>query len=201
MQRRGTTFDSPTLVPLVLILSLFLIAMMSYSATRPERAQADYTIDAVYLVLSPQPTLDATRLRTAGVRLVASASELQATPAQAIIIDRDALDSVDAVWLASQYRQGKLIVGIDIPILELAQRADYANTQSGIGNYPQDYKGQSFYSLFYDMTEQSGVTRGGTGSDIIYSTDDFNGRLRIEAQNSQAKLNPPQSPRPTPPRR
>lgn len=188
-------------MPLVLILSLLLVALVGYSATRPERAQADYTIDAVYFALSPRPALDITKVREAGIRPVASAAELKATPAQAIIVDGEALDSIDAAWLASEYRQGKLIVGIDIPILELAKRAGYANTRSGIADYLQDYKGQSFYSLFYDMTEQSGVTRGGTGSEIIYSTDDFIGRLRIETQSSQAQLNPPQSPRPMTPRR
>lgn len=190
-------------MPLVVILSLLLVAMIGYSATRPAPAQADYTINAVYLTLNPHPALDTAKLRATGIRPVSSLAELVtvAVSAQAIIVDRDALSGLDAAWLAAQYRQGKLIVGIDVPILDLAQRAGYSDTRSEVAQYLQDYGGRPFYSLFYTMTERSGVSRSGTGSDIIYSTEDFIARLRLEAQNSQAQLNPPQAPRPALPRR
>jgi hypothetical protein len=192
---------SPTTAPAVLLLlGLLLAALLGYSATRPERAGADETISAVYLVRGLQRSLDADMLRAAGVRLVTSAEELAAAApsAQAIIIDRDALDTVDPAWLATQYRQEKLIGGVNIPSLLLAEWIGYQNIRPNVGGFLQDYGGRPFYFWFYDMTEQSGVRRGGASSDAFSSTEDFIGRLRYATESSQAQLNPPQyGPRPT----
>jgi hypothetical protein len=205
--RRHLPDSSPAAAPSVfLLLTLLLAALIGHDATRPARVGADDTLNAVYLVRSPQAFLDAEKLHAAGVRLVTSAAELEAAApsAQAIIIDRDALDTVDPAWLAAQYRQEKLIGGVNIPSLLLAERTGYLNPGSGVGGFLQDYGGRPFYAMFYEMTERSGTRRGGAVSDAIYSTEGFIGILRYATESSQAQRNPPQlapgpaRPRPSP---
>lgn len=195
MRRQGTS-SAAMAAPLsvAVLLSLLLTAMIGYNVAKPQSAQADYTINAVYLTSGTTPVLDLVAVRATGIRTVLTATEMQSAAATAdvIVIDRAALAKVESAWLASQYRQGKLIAGINIPIAELAAWAGFKNEQAGIEGYLQNYGGSPFYSWFYNMTEQSGVTRGGTGSDLIYGTDDFLGRLRIESQNARAQLNPQQ---------
>lgn len=116
------------------------------------------------------------------------------------MIDGALLWQVDPTWLAQQQRQGKLIVGLDIPFNELARLAEYP---SG-GAFLSSFGGRSFYSYLYDLGG-CGIGQGGSGSDAIYSARSFPGFLRwlIERADCAARPTPfpqtgPARPRPTP---
>lgn len=179
------------------------MALLAALAARPSRGEAANAIDAVFFVAPQSSSLDPARVREAGIRVVTSAVALQAAApaARVVMLDRAVVPLVSGDWLAGQCAQGKRIVGIDIPIIELPQLADF-HPGSGLGNFLQEYGGRPFYSWFYQRTERSGVGRGGAGSDIIYSTDDFLGRLRSQGVGSQADYTPTRSPaEPPPPQR
>jgi hypothetical protein len=180
---------------MLLILSLFLVAMIGASAMRLHAAEADETINAVYFV-GESPMMDSEQAKQAGIRITRSATEFQAAAASArtIIVDREMVQDVPRDWLADQFRQGKLIVGLNIPSLELADYAGNRAEAGNLGNFLQDFGGQPFYSWFYKRTELSGVGRSGSSSDIIYSTEDFLAHLRGTSESSQADYTPTRSP-------
>ncbi len=194
-----SSMDVTPLKPLAVVLALLLVAMLWASATKPEHAGADYTINAVYFP-GASPVIDPAQTSQVGIRIVSSAAALQAEAetADAVIIDRASMSAVSGDWLANQLRQGKLIVGLNIPIVELAQFAGYTTDAGRLERYLQDYGGRPFYSWFYQRTERSGVTRGGTGSEFIYSTEDFLGRLRIKSEGARTDFTLPRSPSQSP---
>lgn len=159
-------------------------------------------INAVYLTAGRSPVLTGAVIRELGIRPVATFAALQAgaASADAIIIDRALLPRVESRWLAEQQRQGKLIVGLDIPIAELADRAEHAG---GVGGYAQGYGGRPFYSYLYAI--RCGEARyGGSGSDAIYSARVFLGLLHFAAEQVDCAARPtptpatgPARPRPT----
>jgi hypothetical protein len=183
------------LKPLVFVLALLLAAMIGASATRPDRAGADDTINAVYLA-GATPAIDPHQARRAGIRIVSSVADFQSTApgVDAIILDRETLSAVSRDWLADQLRQSKLIVGLNIPIVELAAYSGYERYSAGLGNFLQDYSGQLFYSMLYQRTELSGVKRTGSGSDAIHSTAGFLGLLRLKTEGATTDYTPTRSP-------
>jgi len=192
--------------PLAIALTLLLTAMLAALALRPARADADDPINAVYFS-GPTPVIDRAELRAAGVRLVTTFAAFQsaATTADAIILDRETLPSVDRDWLAEQLRQSKLIVGLNIPIVEVAAYTRFERYSPGLGNFLQDYGGQPFYSYVLQRTELSSVKRTGAGSDRIYSAKGFLGLLRFMTEQvttdytpTRSPSDPPLRPRPRP---
>lgn len=193
--RRIGSASTSSLFSLVLILSVFLAAMIGATFLRPTHAGADYTINAVYLA-GASPVIDTSQTRQAGIRIVSTVDALQAeaATAHAVIIDQESMSAVSGEWLADQVQQGKLIVGLNIPIVELAAYVGYQSEPGRLERYLQDYGGRPFYAWFYERTERSHVNRSGTGSDIIYSTEDFLARLRSKSVGSQTDYTPPRSP-------
>lgn len=192
--------------PLVFSLTFLLITMLAALALRPSRAEADNPINAVYFS-GPTPVIDRAELRAAGVRLVSSFAAFQsaATTADTVILDRESLPSVDRDWLAEQLRQSKLVVGLNVPIVEVAAYTRFERYSPGLGNFLQDYGGQPFYSYVLQRTERSSVKRTGAGSDRIYSAKGFLGLLRFMTEQvttdhtlTRSPSDPPLPTRPRP---
>ncbi len=185
--------------PLLLVLVLLLAAFLVRSVVQPQRIRADEPLNAVYLADTARAPLDLAQARRAGVRVVSSVAALhiEAATADAVILDRGTLAMVDRDWLNGQLRQGKLIVGLDIPIEMLAEMAGYQKNYSG---YLQDHGDHPFYAWFHERTERSGVRLSGSGSDRIYSPEGFLGLLRITAKSVRTEHNPPGSEQPGKPR-
>jgi hypothetical protein len=158
--------------------TLFLTTLLSilfgtdYALDHPRAATPDGApINAVYFTDGYSAVLTPERARALGMRPVATARALrdEAESADAIIIDRPMLSFVPPQWLTQQYRQGKTIAGINIPIAELARIAEY---EGGVGGFLESYGGRSFYAYFYRRSGCGGYYGGG-GSDAIYSTRTF----------------------------
>jgi hypothetical protein len=151
---------------------LTLLFGADYALDQPRAATpGGEPINAVYFTDGYSAVLTRERARAYGMRPVMTTRALrdEAESADAIIIDRAMLPFVPPQWLAQQYRQGKAIAGINIPIAELARIAEY---EGGVGGYLDSYGGRSFYAYFYRRRECGGYY-GGSGSDAIYSTRTF----------------------------
>ena len=157
--------------------ALFLTTLLTclfgadYALDRPRAATSDgEPLNAVYFTDGYSALLTMERARALGMRTVATTRALrdEAETADAIIIDRPMLRLVPPQWLAQQYRQGRTIAGINIPIVELARIAEY---ERGVGGYLEGYGGRPFYAYFYDRRECGGYY-GGSGSDAIYGNID-----------------------------
>ena len=158
-------FWSATLFLTTLLICLF---GADYALDHPQAATPDgEPLNAVYFTDGYSAVLTVDRARALGMRPVATARALQdeGESADAIIIDRPMLRLVPPRWLAQQYRQGKLILGLNIPIAELARIAEY---DGGVGGYLESFWGRPFYSYFYGRRE-CGIYYSGSGSDAIYS--------------------------------
>lgn len=156
------------------------------------------SLNAVYFTTGYSAALTPADARSLGIEPVATFAALQvkAATADAIIIDREALPQVPTSWLAQQHRRGALIIGINIPSVELAQRAEY---EGRVGDYLQSYGGRAFYSYFYQR-RVCGGRRSGSGSDAIYSTGIIVWLLHKAQQEDCPLLLPssqPARPRPT----
>jgi hypothetical protein len=158
--------------------TLFLTTLLTclfgadYALDHPRAATSGgEPINAVYFTDGYSAVLTVDRARALGMRPVATARKLQdeAERADAIIIERAMLPLVPPRWLAQQYRQGKTIAGINIPIAELARIAEY---EGRVGGYLDSYGGRSFYAYFYRRRECGGYY-GGSGSDAIYNVSTF----------------------------
>jgi hypothetical protein len=131
-------FWSATLFLTTLLICLF---GADYALDHPQAATPDgEPLNAVYFTDGYSAVLTVDRARALGMRPVATARALQdeGESADAIIIDRPMLRLVPPRWLAQQYRQGKLILGLNIPIAELARIAEY---DGGVGGYLERFWG------------------------------------------------------------
>lgn len=148
---------------------------------------------AIYYPDPTAPVLDLALAHEWGIQLVGSPAEpftltTRAAP-EAVIIDRAVLALVDTTWLRDQQRQGRLIVGLNVPSVQLATITGYTGAT---GSFRQDCAGQPFYSFTYQWQQDGRVTQAGLSSDAITSPLGFIGRLASELQTQrESKVQPP----------
>lgn len=114
------------LVALVAVVWQRMLSAPSASSTAlppPPRPQ----INGIYLADPQSSAVRPEQARGYGVRVVSSVPGLVAgsATADAIIIDAARFERVDAVWLATQLRDGKVIAALNVPIARLAALPGY----------------------------------------------------------------------------
>lgn len=196
-----------------LLLVVFLAAgMVAQSMLRTRSAEAGETVRADQLALNvayladPQrPQLDLTQARLAGVRVASSAPALQRLGQQTegVMIDQSMLAAVDRGWLVAQQKQGKLIVGINIPFSQLASATNFSSLAPP-PPYVEDWSGQALYSLLWRV-EQGPRSHDASASDRIVDTTALLGTVRTqldllgEARRAVATVEPTPANAPTRP--
>jgi hypothetical protein len=157
-----------------------LVAAASTWGTPPGTAQSAAST-AVYLPDPTAPALDLAAARRQGVRIVTGPTALvdvaSGTATGAILLDRARFDALPAAWLAAQVRQGRIVVGFDVPADRFARRAGLDRNLS-TANMRLDWQGTPFYSWAYQRESGGRITNAGLHSDALASTAAFLGRLR-----------------------
>lgn len=164
---------------------------------QPTDAAPSAVRTAVYLPDPTAPALDLAAVREQGVRVVADAPALLEVTARtttgAILLDRATFDTVPAAWLAAQVRQGRLVVGFDVPADRFTRLAGLDRHLS-TANMRLDWQDVPFYSWAYQRESDGQITNAGLNSDALYSTAVFLGRLRDKLDGAPAPapgLGPP----------
>lgn len=105
--------------------------------------------------------------------MVASLPELADNPAppDAIIVDASRFDQVDSAWLGAQLRQGRHIVGINVPFSRLEQLPGYRQPRDP-ARFREDPGGRLFFSALYHYADAPGA-QWVAQSDRIYSPEGF----------------------------
>jgi hypothetical protein len=197
----------------LLLITLLTLAMVAQSIAASHRTDASEVVrveqlalNVAYLADPQRPQLDLAQARLAGARVTNSAAEARrlGEGAEGIIIDRPMLTAVDHDWLVAQHRQGKLIVGVNVPFSQLAAAADFP-MPPGPGSYREEWPGRTFYSFSWRV-QQGSRSQGATGSDHVADTVALLGvvgsQLRVlhEARNSISTIRPTPSGAPIRPR-
>jgi len=150
---------------------------------------------AVYLPDPSAPALDLAAVREQGVQVVADPTALfevtSRTTTGAVLLDRAMFDALPAAWLAAQVRQGRIVVGFDVPADRFTRLAGLDRHLS-TANMRLDWQGVPFYSWAYQRESAGQIKNAGLNSDALYSTDVFFGRLRSKIDGSSSLgLGPP----------
>lgn len=198
------------LAPLIVIV-LLTAALAAYTSVRadnagqaagqPVPAAGPPPINAVYLADLGRPGVDLALVRGRGVRVVGSAQELTAAAAtaDAIAIDRDVFETVDPRWLTSQFAQGRAIVAIGVPGDRLGRATGYKRDVFGTAD-PAVLQGRPFYSAVWQW-EENGMSKGVSGTDILYDPRSFLSQLYLLTPAGQAEAVRNRPPVPTQPAR
>ncbi len=162
---------------------------------QPTAAAPSAVRTAVYLPDPAAPALDLAAVREQGIRVVAAAPALfevtSRTTTGAILLDRATFDTLPAAWLAAQVRQGRIVVGFDVPADRLTRLAGL-DRQLSTAQMRLDWQGVPFYSWAYQHESGGQITNAGLNSDALYSTEVFLGRLRDKLDGVPAPgLGPP----------
>lgn len=207
------------LAPFVLVVALLLAALVAYlfvrsasaiesapgaagqPAGQPVPAVDLPRINAVYFAGAGRPGVDPALARGRGVRVVGSAQELaaEAATADAIAMDRDAFETVDPQWLADQLAQGRAIVAINVPGDRLGRITGYGRSVQGVPLSAM-LQGRPFYSAVWQW-EENGVSKGVSGTDVLYDPQSFLRQLYLLTPAGQADAFRSAPPVPTQPAR
>lgn len=131
-------------------------------------------VNGIYLADPQTPVVRPEQAREYGVRVVSSVPDLVAgaLTADALIIDATRFDRVDALWLATQLRDGKVIAALNVPFTRLAALPGYRQPPTPL-EYRQDWGGRPFFSFVRQWQDSRGVMHLSTGSDYLNSPGDF----------------------------
>jgi hypothetical protein len=145
--------------PLLAVVIVLGVVMGTIAAALLPDATAEPALSAVYLLPSapydasmlPAPLVE---LQAQGIKAVRSMDDLRdevGPDTDAILIHRGALPEADSAWLRAQYDAGKVMVGININMVELAELFPPAVPSDAS---PKDFGPWSTYSpdrRFYSM--------------------------------------------------
>ncbi len=162
---------------LMLVIGILLatVAILAQRDTAAITAQSA-TATALYLPDPAAPALDLAVARQRGIRVVVSPTELlnvaASTNTGAVLLDRAMFDALPAEWLAGQVRQGRIVVGLNVPADRFTQLPGLDGNLS-TANMLLDWQGTPFYSWAYQLEIGGQIKNSGLHSDAIYSTGTF----------------------------
>ncbi len=199
--RRYRWFTLPVIIVVALVATLAFQALTHRTAITAQRPQ----LKVIYLPDPADPILDVDVARAWGVQVVPSAAELTSvamrSDVDAVLLDQSTLDLVSAGWLTGQLQQGRVVVGLNVPINRLVQVPGYNRGQGiGTGNYAQDWGGQPFYSWIHQQQQGGRITHEGHASERIYSPEGLLSLLHFKIQAIHAARDRSAPPRDIPPR-
>lgn len=136
--------------------------------TRPDPTAAGPIV--VYLPDTGRPGLPSAEAWTAGMQVAASAADFLrlADHADAIVVDRTRLSDLPANFLADQYRRGRVVAGINVPMADL-ERLTGGQQPNPPGDFRQDWGERPFYSVAYQSAATDGTQYKGWTSDQLNS--------------------------------
>ncbi len=182
---------------LAALASSVLIRAASPVQSVPAPAAGPPPINAVYFADAERPGIDPALARGRGVRVVGSARELaaEAISAHAIVIDRDAFETVDPQWLAGQLAEGRAIVAINVSGDQLGPITGYPRSVTTIPA-PAVLQGRSFYSAVWAPRKNGASRHWVSGSDVLYDPQSFLRKVYLLTPAGQADSNAPPVPTP-----
>jgi hypothetical protein len=136
------------------------------SLTRPDPAAAGPTV--AYLPDPGRPGLRSETARAAGMQVAASVTDFLrlADRADAVVVDRARLGDLPADFLADQYRRGRVVAGINVPMADL-ERLTGGWQPTPPGDFRQDWGERPFYSVVYQSAATDGMQNKGWVSDQL----------------------------------
>lgn len=163
----GTTLAAAALVAAVaLAIAVAVQAKAGQANSAPAGALAS-SLKLLYLPDAARPVVEPAQARALGVETPGTVADFlaQAPAADALLLDRARLADLPPGFLAQQYAESKVIVGLNVPSDELERTINF-NPVFDLAPFVQDWGGRSFYTLEYRSfrPDRRGV---GRQSDLI----------------------------------
>lgn len=139
----------------------------------------------IYLADAAQPGINSAEARARGMHVVTTVLDLEAAKAtaEAIVIDKSQIDRLPLDLLATEYRRGRVIAGVNVSLNELVQRTR-GEQPDRPDSFIQDWGGRSFYSVVYQSAAGSNPSYKGWTSDQLTNTSVFMAVIRRSVQAS-----------------
>lgn len=171
------------IVAMLIVIVLIAVAWQRVLFARPADSAAlplppPPQINGLYLPDSLNPVVSPEQARGFGLRVASSIPDLisSSSTADVIVLDATVFDQLDAAWLGSMLREGKVIATLNVPFARLAALPGYRQPPAPLA-YRQEWGGRPFFSFVRQWQDDRGALHLSTGSDYLNSSSDFFRRI------------------------
>ena len=192
----STSAPRRSLIASIAIAALLVLASSADLATTQASSQPaaalSTVVKIVYLPGQVHPVVSPASLRGLGVTVATSPTVLAtvSTNADAIMIDDSQLTASEGAWLASQYQQSTVVVGLNVASNRLERLIGFS-TPFELATFRQGWNGRPFYTLEWKGPPSAGTSEIRRQSDVINTPGELVGRVQRVVQDGRQPLNQP----------